>query len=68
MYCCGVISVTIIFLDHRATKSSTTESERYYYYSGSIYICNLGYTRGKSKECRSGMIDGDCLREKRKNK
>ena len=45
-----------IFWDHRA-KRSCIESENEWVKYGT-----LGYTTGKSIECRDGIIDWDCLR------
>ena len=47
-----------IFLDRRA-KRSCIESETEGAKRGA-----LGYSTGKSSECRDGIIDRDCLRTK----
>ena len=57
MYSCmGVISVQMIFegifVDHRAKRSCIVESEKQLAKYGT-----LGYTTGKSRECRDGIID-----------
>ena len=62
MYSCmGVISVQMIFegifVDHRAKRSCIVESEKQLAKYGT-----LGYTTGKSRECRDGIIDWNCLR------
>ena len=51
----GVISVQMIFegifLDHRAKRSSIESKKQWAKYG------TLGYTTGKSRECRDGIID-----------
>ena len=51
----GVISIQMvfegIFLDHRAKRSSIESKKEWAKYG------TLGYTTGKSRECRDGIID-----------